>query len=115
MTTESGRFTETVVTENYDRQCIDEALNQHSKVLRRAVSAQDLCRTGFTVGGTVVGVLAGLPGTPGLASITGLTGASLGTLVGSLACEHISGLDEAVKPPDVSHCDPSVWRYTLQH
>jgi hypothetical protein len=67
----------------------------------------ELCRSSLTIGGTAVGLVVGLPGTLGGAAAMGMAGASVGTLVGHLVCEHLSGLDEAVKPPALTHCEPS--------
>jgi hypothetical protein len=92
------------MTENYDKTCVEEALHQHSKTLKHAISAHELCRTGFTIGGGVLGYVAGLPVTPIFAGVSGLAGASVGTMVGSFACEHISGVEQAVKPPVLTHC-----------
>jgi hypothetical protein len=84
------------VTENYDRQCVDEALNRYAEALHHATKSYGSCRTHFTLGGSAVGFLVGTPGTLGLANATGLAGALIGNFVGQLVCKDSSGLDDAV-------------------
>lgn len=85
------------MTENYDKQCVDETLKRHAITSKAAVFTDETCISAFTTGGATAGLIAGAP----------WAGAMVGAAVGYLACDDLSGVDEAIKLPVLTHCETS--------
>lgn len=85
------------MTENYDPQCVEETLKRHSKGIKDAVFVDETCQSAFTLGGSAAGLVLG--------PTTAWAGAMVGAATGYLICDDLSGVDEAIKPPSLSHCE----------